>query len=241
MRARATVGHGGAGLNAYHKILVILKALLRTTLQFRRDDVASRKDAAGMPGDGKGADTLQHVDVTAHLDATGQPVPSHLHQPPSDTSAAVDQGAHAGQGQGPWSAVAHAHANDDGPGAHKTQYKPPLARHIVASSHPLHRKLAREVQGGASTDLAHLALGPQELEEEGGRSLFMDSVSMQDVQDAVSQLDLSVLYGEVHGLASSLVSVCSVFDALGLCAAISTHAAAGAVVGAGVHARAGVV
>jgi hypothetical protein len=45
----------------------------------------------------------------------------------------------------------------------------------------------------------HLVLGAQALSEEGRRSLFMDRISMQDVQDAVSSLDLSVLYGEVHG------------------------------------------
>ena len=48
-------------------------------------------------------------------------------------------------------------------------------------------------------DLEHLALEPAEVSLDARRSLFMDSISMSSVQDAVRDLDLSVLYGEVHG------------------------------------------
>jgi len=40
-------------------------------------------------------------------------------------------------------------------------------------------------------ELVHLGLRAGEVEEEAGRSLFMDSITMQDVEDRLRHLDLS--------------------------------------------------
>ena len=48
------------------------------------------------------------------------------------------------------------------------------------------------LEWAAEDEIASLALGVEDVEREGGRSLFMDSVSMQDVEERVRMLDLSV-------------------------------------------------
>ena len=55
------------------------------------------------------------------------------------------------------------------------------------------------VEWDPQDEVAHLALSREHVQADAGRSLFLDSITMQDVEDRVRALDLSVLYGDVHG------------------------------------------
>ena len=47
------------------------------------------------------------------------------------------------------------------------------------------------LEWAAGDEVVHLGLRAGEVEEEAGRSLFMDTITMQDVEDRLRHLDLS--------------------------------------------------
>ena len=146
------------GLNSYHRILVILKALLHTTLVFRRDDLDNHKEHG---------DSGTSVSVAKRRPEQAEP------------ALGADEAADA-----KFSAISQ---------------KAALARQLGSSGPVASEDKVTRLEFAPGDQVVNLGLTPGQVEEEAGRSLFLDSITMQDVEDRVRQLDLSVLYGEVHG------------------------------------------
>lgn len=159
------------GLSSYHRILVILKALLHTTLVFRRDDL----------------DHHQRLD-NAGLDAA---IPREQGDGGASGTAVKRRTEQAEQ-------LFEAEDAADAKFSALTQ-KAVLARQLGSSGPLADDDSVTRLDFAPGDQVADLGLLPGQVEEEAGRSLFLDSITMQDVEARVRQLDLSVLYGEVHG------------------------------------------
>ncbi len=194
------------GLHSYHSILVILKALLHTTLVFRRNDIA-------------------HQEKKSLRDATGAAAGGGAGLTPEEVRREGEGAGWAGEGgRGGVEGVGGDHvrakpggeAGDGGREAGRERELSALSQR-AALARQLGRSGGGRGGGAASSGLAagaevaarlefapgdqvsELGLAADEVQLDVRRSLFLDSVTMEEVEDRVRLLDLSVLYGEVKG------------------------------------------